>query len=191
MTDEAVSSRSRLLVSAVAQSGNIIESMRDEFLAPRVLGLCCVGEELNEILRLGSRFRPGFSRCGQKKFLKLFLTTSQSRLIILEFEQALAAKFSGFHGGGIAALVEVDRVIRHLIIGPFFQSSSYVTGVKGVSWGTARTITDHVTTETTAPGSRLPHIWVGPEAPCPVSVVLARCSMTCTIVTDLPSEAQC
>ena len=109
-------------VSAVAQPGNIVERVCDEFLAPRVLGLRCVGEELNEILCLGSRFRPGLSRCGQEKFLKLFLATSQSRLITLEFMQPLAANFSGFHGSGIVALIKVDRVVGHGLVRQSFRA---------------------------------------------------------------------
>ncbi len=53
-----------MLLRTVAQSGEIVERMRDELLAARILGLQCGGEELYKILRLGRGLRPGLRRSG-------------------------------------------------------------------------------------------------------------------------------
>ncbi len=65
-----------MLLRAVAQSGEIVERMSDELFVARILSLQCGGEELYEILRLGSGLRPSLRRSGQEKFLELFLATS-------------------------------------------------------------------------------------------------------------------
>jgi len=94
--------------------------MRDELLAPGILGLRRRGEKLYEILRLGRGLGPGFRRGCQKKPLQLFLASSQGRLIGLKLVQALAAHFGRLLGGHAAALVEVDRVVGHGLL-PFVE----------------------------------------------------------------------
>ena len=105
-----------MLLRAVAQSGEIVERMRDELLAARILSLGCGGEELYEILRLGRGLRPGLRRSGQEKLLELFLATLQGRLIGLKLMQALTPNVCRFLSGHAAVLVEVDRVVRHRLI---------------------------------------------------------------------------
>ena len=83
-----------MLGRAVAQSCEIVERVRDEFFAARILCLRCGCEELNEVLRLGCGFQPSLSRISQKKFLQLFLLMSQGCLIGLKILKSLTAKFS-------------------------------------------------------------------------------------------------
>ena len=125
-----------MLLRAVAQSVEIVERMRDELLAARILSLRCGGEELYKILRLGRGLRPGLRRSGQEKFLELFLATSQGRLIGLKLMEALAANFCRFLSGHAAVLVEVNRVVRHGLI-PYLLVAVSAPIINGVSGGAA------------------------------------------------------
>ena len=125
-----------MLLRAVAQSIEIVESVRDELLAARILSLRCGSEELYEILRLGRGLRPGFCRSGQEKFLELFLATSQGRLIGLKLMQALTANICRFLSGHAAVLVEIDRLVRHGLI-TFLRIAASTPIIDSVSGGAA------------------------------------------------------
>lgn len=123
---------------AIAQSGEIVEGMRDELLAARILSLQRGGEQLYEILRLGRRLRPVLRRRGQEKLLELFLAALQGGPLGLKLVEALTADFCRFLSGHSAVLVELDRVVRHRFM-PFFRSllvadSAPIT--RGVAAGT-------------------------------------------------------
>jgi hypothetical protein len=87
--------------------------MSDELFVARILSLRCDGEELYEILRLGSGLRPSLRRSGQEKFLELILATSQGRLISLKLMEALTANICRYLTCHASVLVQVDWFVRH------------------------------------------------------------------------------
>ena len=114
-----------MLLHAAAQSVEIVERLRDEFLAARILSLRRVGEELYEVLRLGGGLRPGLCRSDQKKSFELFLATSQGRLIGLKLMAVPTPNVCRFLSGHAAVLVEVDRAVRHGLIPCLLVAGSY------------------------------------------------------------------
>src|SRR5215204_7559119 len=108
---------SRLVSSldvSLDEAGEIIKRLGDKPLPARVLSLGRGREQLEKVPHARGRFGARRGRRSVEKILQFFLTTSQRRLVSLNF-LTLAADLSFSLSGYATVPVEINRLVRHAL----------------------------------------------------------------------------